>query len=117
MANSYSFGIVDDWKAYTDYLAVDGPGEAAVVPSPEGDGWAIIFTDRHAAGGVATAVGQDNDWANALAHYWVKNAKAGEDPGNVFDTIAWRYGVTHISNYERLADLEKATGFNHTGWK
>ena len=115
--NSYSFDLADDWVAYKNYLAVEGPGEVAVVPSPEGEGWAIIFTDRETAGGVAGAAGQDSDWANSLALYWVEKAKAGEKPGDVFDTLVWRYGATRVSKYERLADLEKVTGFNFTGWK
>lgn len=111
MGNSYSFDLVADWRPYLDYLSVETPGEVAVVKSPYNpEGWAIIFTDRAEAGGVATAPGQDNDFANSLALYWVECAKRGEKPGDVFDTLTTRYGADEVAFYDSLRDLSNVTG-------
>lgn len=110
MPNGYSFEVLSSGPQYKNYLFVEGPGEVAVVPSPYSDGWAIVFTDRDTAGGVAFTPGQDNDWFNALAYYWIEKAEAGFNPGDVFDTITFKYGASRVSHYECLRDLRKVTG-------
>lgn len=51
------------------------------------------------------AEGQDDNFANFLAHHWVSNAKKGERPGGVFDTLAYRHGDEVLSYQNLRKDL------------
>lgn len=77
MADKYAFGIVDTGQTfYKSYDSISGSGEVAVLTSPSG-GFAIIFTDRQTAGGVASCPGQDNAFANKLGAVWCEKANSG----------------------------------------
>ena len=89
---------------FDTYLTCDNPGDAAVLQAPNGKGWAIIYTDYLNAAGVAQAKGQDDAWAAALAQYWREQARAGAQPGLVFERLAHQHGV-EFACYERLRDL------------
>ncbi|MDY5786193.1 hypothetical protein [Corynebacterium sp.] len=109
MSNDYSFELVDNGKYFTDYLNVSGEGWAAIVENKRG-GAAVIFTDRKNAGGVAPAPFEDGDWANLLAHYWVRKAKEGYRAEDVFDTLVYEFG-DEVMRFSNLAkDLSTALG-------
>ena len=111
MADKYAFGIVDTGQTfYKSYGSISGNGEVAVLTSPQG-GFAIIFTDRQTAGGVASCPGQDNAFANKLGAVWCEKANSGVNPGVVFDAMCHTYEAESVEHYENLSELCFVTGF------